>query len=837
MGGGGSGQATLDLRALGSNRVLVLLDGRRIAPERADGEVNVALMPNVLIERVDIVTGGASAAYGSDAVAGVVNFVLNKKFNGVRANAYAGISNYGDRTSFGAEVGVGLPFAGGRGHFLTSVEYADQNGLRWYERPGPKAGYQLINNPDPTGPTMIRAKDVRWSSGSGYGLVTAGPLTGLTWDADGTPRQFDFGTNNLGGKHIGGDGEVSVVGPEGIMVGWQNRGTMFNRLSFDISDDITLFAESLLGWTKNQSGIGWGYSIGATAFTIYQDNAYLDPAIRDTMIANGVNSIRVNRFNADFPNNEIETKSFKWRPVVGANFSLGDWKGEVSFSPTYSRRQLAYVYGMDQIRSIQAADAVVAPVGAPNGIIPGTVVCRATLEGTLWQGTPCTPINVMGAAAPEAIAALHPQYAEWNKDVFKQQSFSASIDGPLFNLPAGTVRAAVGVDYRHESVVFTSDPYSQVLNPITNALGGWRAGSAQPFSGTQSVKEAFAELAVPLLRDSPIGASLELNGAVRVTDYRTSGTVTTWKVGLMYRPIEELLIRGTRSRDIRAPSLFELYNGGTAGTAVVVDPFLGNISYGGVKTASTGNPLLTPEFGDTYVIGATYRPNWLPGLNMAVDYWRIELDDAIASISNQSIIDDCYRDNVNCEFISRDNTGYINAINNRPINFANRLVHGIDYEVSYRTPLSFVRDGLFSTRVVATQLFNDRSESRGVIDEAAGEVGDSKLKILWQTTLKTGPVSSMLTGRYLSGAVYDNKWKSGVDIDDNNIESCITFDAKVGYSIESMKDTEIYVSVANLFNKAPPIVYHRAGTVPLGTNTSVYDIIGRYFRVGAKVSF
>lgn len=835
MGSGGGGQAELNLRALGSNRVLVLLDGRRVAPERADGEVNVSLIPNVLIERVDVVTGGASAAYGSDAVAGVVNFVLDTDFDGIRGSAFAGISNSSDREQWGVEVGLGTSFAGGRGHFLTSLEYTDQNGLRWNERPGPQAGYQLLNSPGAGTAARIRADNVRWDTGSGYGLVTSGPLRGLTWDPDGSPRQFDYGTNGAGGKHIGGEGEVSVVGPEPILVGWQNRAAMFNRLSFDVADNVTLFAENQVSWIKNLSGIGWGYSVGATGFPIYQDNAFLDPNIRDYMVENDIESFTVNRFNADFPNNDIETESFKWRPVVGANFFFGAWDGEVSFSPTYSKRELAYVYAMDQIRSVQASDAVIAPDDAPDGIIPGTIVCRATLEGTLWQGTPCTPLNVMGGASVEAIAAIHPQYAEWNQDVFKQQNFSASISGPLFNLPAGTVSAATGVDYRHESVDFTSDPYSQVDNPITGTKGGWRAGSAQPFSGTQAVKEAFVELAVPLIYGAPMANSLELNGAARVTDYRTSGTVTTWKVGMMYRPVEDLLIRGTRSRDIRAPSLFELYNAGRAGTAVIEDPFLGGITYGGVKTATTGNPNLTPEIGDTYVIGGTYQPSWLPGLNLAVDYWRIELSDAIDSIGNQDIIDDCFNDDINCEFIVRDDAGFISTINNAPLNFAERLVEGIDYELSFRRAVGASADVNF--RLVATQILTDRTTERGVVNEDAGEVGNSKWRVLGQAGMNVGPVSAQLTGRFLSSAVYDNRWESGVDIDCNCIDSYLTFDARLAYKLDPDGDVEFYVSGANILNQAPPRVYHRFGTVPLGTDTGTYDVIGRYFRAGVNFEF
>lgn len=845
-GGGGGGQATINLRALGSSRVLVLLDGRRVAPERANGEVNTALMPNPLIAHVDVVTGGASAAYGSDAVAGVVNFVLDKTFTGVRGNVYAGISDRNDREEFGGEIGVGLPFAGGRGHFLTSLDYTNQNGFRWDDRPYGPEGLFLFTNPVAgQTPRLIRGDNGKFDTGSDWGLVTTGPLAGLMFEPDGSFRQFNYGTLRSGGRHRGGDGAGIGVGPGAIIVGWQNRGGMFNRLSFDLNDKVTVFAENQVYWTKNISSVGWGYSTGATGFVIRNDNAFLNPTLRARMATLNVTSFRLDRFNADFPVEDLYVKTFKWRPVIGVDFKFNnfngeEWNGEASFSPSYSKRRLVYQPGMDQIRSIQAADAVIAPVGNTAGVMPGTIVCRATLTNTLFQGRPCVPLNVMGTGSPAAIADLHPYDAEWNQDIFKQQSFSASINGPLFNLPAGTLSAAVGIDYRHETIDVTSDPYSQTLNPITNALGGWRAGSAQPYSGTQAVKEAFVELQVPLLRDLAFVENLDLNAAARVTDYRTSGTVATWKVGVMYRPIEGLLIRGTRSHDIRAPSLSELYNKGTVGTATVRDPFRNNTSYGGVKTATTGNPDLVPEIGDTTVIGFTYQPPWFNGLSAAVDLWDIRMEKAIGSIANQQIIDDCFLDQTSyeCDFIVRDATGLINSINNQPINFSKRRVQGIDYELSYRTNLEMFGGSAFNVRLVATQLRKSYTDSRGIIDSSLNEIGNPKWRALLQTTLRSGPVTTTLSGRYVGESIYDARYVSGVDIDDNTVSDYATLDARLAYRLPVLNDgVEVYVSVANVFDRKPVKVFHDSGTVPTGTDSSTYDIIGRYFRTGLTFKF
>lgn len=844
-GSGGQGFATVSLRNLGPGRTLVLLDGRRVTPTAGNGTVDTSLIPNNLLSRVELVTGGASAAYGADAVAGVVNYILNSEFEGLKFSVEAGISERGDVPEHQASLAYGRSFADGRGHFLFGVEGYKSDGLRQLERDFFLEGQNILTNPCVTsrpatancpttgGPARFRATNVRLVSGNLGGLITSGPLRGLTFEDDGVVRPFQYGTYVGSRLQLGGEGDASPGGdggPRTTAVGWLERANTFARFSYDVNDRADVFFENLLGWNVNDNTAGWPYALGSTQFRVQRDNAFLPESVRQQMVARNLSSITVGKQLAQWPSYITHTRVFTWRAVAGANYRLNDnWKLETYAQHGWNRRSLILPGMYDQLAGWNAVDAVRVPTtGAPAGLTPGSIVCRSTLTNPT-DG--CVPLNIFGpnAASLEAIRTTSALRHPWNLTRYTQDVVSAAISGEAFNLPAGPLAVAAGVEGRWEKLTYESDAYSQISNPVTRSFGGFRTGNSLPFDGDLNVKEYFAEAIAPVMRDQTLVQNLELNVAGRITDYSTSGVVKTWKVGALYNPISDLRFRVTRSRDIRAPTMQNLFAAGSSGTANLVDPFRQNADTPGVKTVTEGNPTLRPEIADTLVYGLVYQPSWFPGFSLSVDRWDIEIRDSIATIGNQTILDQCFRNPQSdvCPFIVRDANGVLTAINNRPFNFASAATDGVDVEMSLRRDvpawMPLIGDGAYDVRLLATRTFENSTQTPGeAVDENVGEEGTPRWQALAQLTVTKGPWRGFLQAKYIDEMVFDNAWVEGVDIDDNTVGSVVYFDTRISreFEVNGTRATAAF-AINNLFDRQPPS--HVAG--------GDYDVVGRYFRV------
>lgn len=855
-GSGGQGFATVSLRNLGINRTLVLLDGRRFVPTAGNSAVDTSLMPNNLVSRVEIVTGGASAAYGADAVAGVVNYILNTKFEGQKFNAEYGLSQRGDVPEGQFAYAFGRSLFGGRGHMLFNVEAYRSDGIRQIDRDFFTEGREnLLPNPCPAGtavsancpadriggPARFRATNVHLVSGNPGGIITAGPLKGITFEDNGATRMFQYGTYVGTRLQLGGEGDTSPGGDGGPLttaVGWLQRANVFNRFSYDLTDSIQVFFENTLAWNNNENVAGYPYALGATQFTIRRDNAFLPASVRDRMVALNLQTISVGKQLTQWPRYTTRTRVLTWRPLVGAHFDIGEkWNVEAYYQHGYNRRALELPGNLDQIRVFDGVDAVVVPAtGAPPGFIPGQIVCRSTLTNPT---NGCVPTNIFGpnsaSAAAIANSTTTPTRTTWNLTHYEQDVVSVAASGEVFEGWAGPISAAFGAEARWEKLDFTSDAYSQISNPITRSFGGYRAGNALPFAGKLDVKEAFAEVIVPLAKDMPFAYSAEVNAAGRVTDYSTSGTVYTWKVGALWNPIEDLRFRITRSRDIRAPTMQNLFQAGNAGNGNFRDPFRNGIETAGVRTVTLGNPTLAPEIAQTLVYGVVYRPSWFQGLSMSVDRWDIDIKDSIASIANQTILDQCFanRDSAVCAFIVRDANGVLTAINNRPFNFAFAKTDGVDVELSLSKPIAswmpVIGDGNYNFRVVATRVFHNNTQTPGeAVNEGAGEEGSPKLLALAQMTVTKGPWRGFLQASYKDKIVYDRAYVEGRDIDDNDIGDITYWSARISREITVMDNpATVSFAIDNLFDREPPT----------GLAGGDYDVVGRYFRLSFASKF
>jgi outer membrane receptor protein involved in Fe transport len=836
---GAAGQNLLNLRGLGTQRNLVLLDGRRIVASNTLGATDINVLPQQLVSRVEVVTGGASAAYGSDAVAGVVNFILDTRFQGLKMEVQGGTSTYNDAKSARFAVAGGRSFLDGRLRLVGAAEYAPQDGIGllefggrdWLEQP-----YGQIPNPVSTGtPRILVLPNVRISNASYGGLITSGPLKGTAFGPGGAPYQFDYGTITGNAFQSGGEGP----NPVGALNPWQLRQNAFLHLDYDISDNLSVFAEGLYARMHSKAQSYYSFTYGSqNQFTIFRDNAYLPDSVRSQMLAQNLQSFTMGKSQRDLPPVGLEQRTLLQRFATGINGRLpGNWSYSVSYVHGRTDQDMTQPNFTRNRRLYAAADAVRDPA-------TGQVVCRSTLAG-LDPG--CVPLNVfgVGSTSPEAAAYIlgdATKYLELTQDVV-----SADMQGDLgrFALPAGPISVAFGVEYRKEKADQTVDPISMETTDVTGVrgapaafqgrYGGFQTFNPAPLSGAYSIKDGYIEVGVPLLKDVPFADSLSLNAALRRTSYSTSGAVTTWKAGLNYQVNSELRLRYTRSRDIRAPNILELFNSLTQGSANVI---INNVTTQSTSFSS-GNPDLNPEKADTTTYGGVFQPSWLPGFSVSADYYDIVLNDAIGAITPQLTVDQCAAGNqLMCAQIETTASGSV-RIFTRPINLSYIKTNGWDFEVAYSRD---VFDGRLTARLVANKLNTFVTETPGSPPrETAGSVGAAgqpKWSGVLQLNYQRGPISVMAQERYIGRGLIDSTLVEGVDINRNRVDAVFYTDLTTKYTVPiNGHESEFFLTVSNLFNKDPPPAPPQSTTFQQPTNAALYDTIGRYYTLGVRVKF
>lgn len=841
VGSGTQGANFLNLRGLGTNRTLVLLDSRRVVASSASGQVDINMLPTTLLKQVEVVTGGASAAWGSDALAGVVNFTLDKKFEGIKGSIQQGISGEGDAGERRADLAVGTSFADGRGHFIASINYADVNSVDRADSRDWFRGTKVVNNPafapGNGEPVRIILDHTGTFLGSDQGHVIGGPLAGVVFNNDGTVGTFDFGTRS--GPFAVGSTTLNDLSARSQLRSGYEQVNGFARLSFDLTDQLNVYGEFLYGRTKAQSLSVPYYRFGNMVAT--RDNAYLPAAVAQLMDNAGVGGIPLALTNFQLgratPYNDRELTRF----VVGADYDFGNsWNLSVY-----------YEHGASDVRNEARNDAITANYALAFDAVfsagPGSpIVCRSTLTNPT---NGCVPVNVFGNGVASQ-AAIDYIIGTAVRDIKLRQDVAAiTLRGDLFDLPAGPVSVALGGEYRKEQLNTTADPISQ-------ANGFW-VGNYKAAAGGYNVKEGFVEVVVPVFKDSPVGESLDLNGALRITDYSTSGVVKTWKLGATYEIGGGVRLRGTVSRDIRAPNLNEYFDGGQTNSLFFDDPFIIDSGTGQpanylvVRTLS-GNPLLDPEKADSINLGVVFQPEFARGLRLAVDYVDIKIKDAIGTVADNVIPARCFAgEQAFCDLITRDpTTGRMTNIRNSPVNFQTQRMKAWDFEASYTFPLG---NGNVDIRTLWTYTTDHyiRDAAAGTTDYVLGEIaggnapggaaGPTKWKGFSSISYASdGGFRAGLRHRFVGAGVLDANWVSGVDIDDNTVDSVQYFDLSLSQTFDvGSGSIEIFGNVDNLFDKAPPRAPLPTGPTldSLGVSNSVHDLIGRYFRVGARFKF
>ncbi len=859
LSAGNGGINALNLRGIGTARTLVLLDGQRSVPATQSNQVDIGAFPQQLISRVDIVTGGASAAYGSDALSGVVNFVLDKEFVGLKAEVSGGITSYGDDQDWKVTMAGGTAFGGGRGHFLISGELSKRVGILGANSsdmlPNKREWMNgidgVLTNPARTAtnglPQYIVRPNVAAAAATYGGIITSGPLKGTAFGPGGTPYQFNYGS--VAGVYMsGGDYQISDVTSAYSLDPRHTHQTIFTRAAYDITDNINVYVSASWDHTWHESY--FGVSGELNTLIMKSDNAYIPASVKAQLTA-----LKITQFNFGSWVDGLHEGSTndRWvnRYVFGGSGKFDAFDSAWSWDAYYQKgvtrasenslgNKLKPVYA-------DAIDAVTDPA-------TGRIVCRSTLTN---PNNGCLPFNVFGnnVATPAARLALvggHFFGNSYRYEHFEQDVMAANVRGEPFSNWAGPISVALGIEHRVES--------STGIVDANSLAGNWYAANYRPTIGSYNVTEGFAETVVPLAKDQVWAKSLDLNAAVRGTSYSTSGYVTTWKVGATWDIINDIRIRATRSRDIRAPNIGELFTTGIRGLTYVIDPFTGNPNTQ-AETITTGNLGLKPEVADTTGLGVVLQPTFFPGFSASIDYYNIDISGAIGTVGTQQTIDNCYSGNtVFCSGLQRDVVNGVLSITkvfSQPFNFVNELDRGIDFEASYRVNLADINDSMnggLSLRFLATHFLKNRvangiNKPTDQVGQLSGGVNLPNWK--WTAALAyTGDaLSTQLTARGVSSGVYNTSYiqcSSGCPvattdnptIDNNFIAGATYFDANVTYKIktDSAGDYSLFLTVQNLFDKDPPVVPLNGGLLYAGraTNVTLFDILGRVFRAGVR---
>ena len=828
---GFTGVNSLNLRNLGSNRTLVLLDGRRLPAATVNGSiVDINVLPNAFIKRVDVVTGGASAAWGSDADAGVVNFVLDSDFTGIKGHVQGGATTYGDRANYTVSLGAGAKFADDRGHILVSVEHSYIAGIdgvprSWYK------GYRTFANPNWTAtngqPRYLSLNDVGYSAITPGGIVTSGPLRGVYFGPNGTPAQINYGTLLTSSTFVGGDWQYTDWSKNTqSFLNSNSRQSAFARASFDVTDRVQLFGQFIF----TRSNVEEAAPPTITATTIKRDNAFLPASIAAEMDQLNLTTLSIGSSNVDLGKRTYEADHSLFQYLAGA-------KGLVSF---FGKDFHWDITGYRSISKI--SQDVLVPISAnqanafdavrgPNGAI----VCRSTLTN---PNDGCVPYDVFGTGVNSSAAVQYLMKHDWVDQTITQNDAAATLRGDPFKTWAGPVSIATGFEYRRDAAHGTANPIG-----IANGFGN---ANYKPIAGSVDVKEGFLEVVVPLLHDK-IFKSLDFNGAVRETDYSSSGYVTTWKLGLTFTPIQDISFRLTRSRDIRAGNLSELFAAGSTGSAVASDPFLGGSTYT-VQQITTGNPTIQPEKADTLTFGAVVTPHMIPGLSLSADYWDVRIRNAITTASATDTVNQCFQGNQElCTNIVRGSDGLIQYIYVRPVNLDLFWARGIDFEASYRLHLadlsSSLGSGSVSVRALATLNLKNGTESgiTHIFDSSLGEGSEPRYRYLVELAYHNRLLDVSLTGRGISPGVHDDTYiqcttncPGGMNtINNNHVDGAFYIDASFSHVI--MPGVEAYVVVDNIANRPPIPSADGPGfsSAQFGYNRT-YSDLGRDFRVGIR---
>jgi len=845
------GASSINLRYLGGgegsgNRVLVLVDGHRwvdaVGQRGFRDFVDLNTMPLGMIDGIEVLKDGASAIYGADAIAGVVNIKTVQPFDGIRATARSGITDRGDGAEYGGTITYGKKW--NRASVILSGSYFQSRAIRTDARAL-------------TTTTLVPQTAVGTSPN---GLFILPGLAGNSYF--GTPAGFGnasnpivfnggngYGAGNLADNsyHVGAlPGDYYNTQAQGIYsAGPSQRYGFYGRFDYELTDSIKFRAEALYNRRRSDQLFSPVLlDIGGTAgtvrgFYIPSDQAYnpfgtANGVPAGNALAFGANSAwRIRKVMSEVGNrdNLQDVRTVRYAAGLDGEFRLfgNEWHWNAYGAYSKNKIDSSALNGINY-------DNLYLGLGSP-------ATCAATAG--------CVPINLFAPMTAEQAAYI--RYTTRESNFTELYNGTLNATGNLFELPAGPVGLAVGYEYRRNRGVDSPDPFVNAPSAYLGAAYPTTTSQTRtPTEGSYNLNEVYAELAVPIFKDQRFAKSLDVDLAARYSDYSTVGDKVTFKAGVGYRPFEGLLVRGTYSQGFRAPSILELYQGARRTDFQGVDPCNGGASAhpdlpgcagvpagynqanhnlnGLIPGVISGNRNLKPETADTYSAGIAITPWQVRGLSLTVDYYKITIHNAIAAQTPTQILQLCaVRGGVFCDLVTRDSgTGEILELLQGAQNLNSIKTDGVDTTLRYDFDTASM--GRFGLMVDASYLHSFRTTSPNpaggapIVDERAGK-GDQPRATYprWkgQASLTWGldPVDAVVRARYI-GPTTDVP----NPVKDARTASVIYTDAELGVSVADGK-AHFALGVNNLFDVQPPASYANA---PINYDIYTYDARGRY---------
>ena len=889
---GAAGVNLLDLRNLGANRTLVLVDGRRhIAGISGEAAVDINTIPVGLIERVDVLTGGVSSVYGADGVSGVVNFIMRRDFEGIDVRAQHGFSDFGDAPSTFISATVGKNFADDRANIALSYEFRRDGRVAFGDRPnGEYEALTLVRNPndvpdDPNLPDNIFLDRIGWSESSpGGGIVTDFSFV-PTFNGDGTP--YDLGTilPDSGFLAQGGD-NTPVNSYQGDLQARTKHHSANAFLSYELTPAIRFFAEGKYVRSEN-------FTIAQPSFDFFtfvgEENPFIPQNIVDAGGTAAFGGILFNRDNFDFGTRDEIFERDLYRGVVGFDGDIGE----------NARFEVSYVYGQNDTKYISTSqrieDRYFAALDAVdqglflNGVANGVVDCRVNLDGgaivdafnfnygeapqTFAPGE-CVPLNIFGEGAPSQAALDFILTDTQNEYTLKQHVVNGFVSGDFgsfFELPGGAVGFAVGAEYRKEQSDFRPDAIStQVTTFDPNAGVLADLALLGPEQGEFDVWEAFGELSIPILSDRPFFETLELTVAGRYSDYSTVGSTEAWSVGGQWAPIRDIRFRGSYSESVRAPNITELFAPRTGTFLFLDDPcdpsnvnqgapnreancralieglgvdydtfnFADDIaSSASIEGIVSGTPDLLEEEAKTWTAGVVLQPRFIPGLSLTFDWFDISLTDAVRTPLLQETAEFCVDaptlDNPFCDAITRSGTtGFVTSYVVGPQNVAFIDTAGADITLNYGFEPGDGSWGRFDLRGTLGYLdkFEFLPANGGTVDVERKEVGFPEWTGNADITWRKGAFLVNYGVQYIGDQLRFENDEIAADPDIVDPEFLVIGDRLIhDFRVEVTPNQDLFSVYAGVNNFTNELPAQGLDNTPTGW-------LGRYFYAGIRIT-
>jgi iron complex outermembrane receptor protein len=844
--GGGTGASTIELRGLGTQRTLVLLNGRRLGNLGfANQGADVNVIPTNLVERVDVLKEGAGAIYGTDAVGGVVNFVTRTDFDGLEVNYDYGISNRGDGDLDTISVAWGN--TGERGGIAISGTYQKQDAISSGDRSYTKQAIYFYTYVFAGGSSRTPTGRITLPTGNSFGCATVTRIDGAAGDSLDDYRCF-----------TGSD--FYNYQPFNLVLTPQERGSLYTQANYEITEEIEAYAELLHNYTTS------GFEIAPLPFdsrsdtvVIPADNVFNPFGINFGATGDGTvyNQALWRLEGLGTRRSKTDTRTDQITLGLRGDLGIGNWEWDAS--GTYS--------GLDQDSKVDGYlfKPLLAPAFGPNFIDTDGVVKCGTPTAPIAN---CVPINPFNLESEQSVAALRSIGAGYTSNYsYTQKIASLVANGDLFELPAGPLQAAVGYEYMDQEAKFDTDFNTEAQPPLYNVCQLSNETCSGDSQGAYDVNSFYAEFFIPVLKDITGIQALNLTAGVRYSDYEMFGDSTDMTFKVEWRPIDDLLVRGSYAEVFRVPTIYDLYQAPASTAAQFNDPCVGltaaavaanpnlalaceNVPTDGsfdqqnsqIDGLLLGNEELKPETGEVLTVGFVYDPSWLSGLSINFDYWDYSLEDVITQVDVNTTAEQCVATGNPefCDDISRFSDGQIFQIRLPTANFGKLDTSGYDIGLKYLWRDTPVGDFRFSVDATYIDKYDsvvfpgtDPIHVAGTYDRQYGNYAK------WRGQAGIGwaldPFTALLSARYIhSLELLDPDGAPGIQ-PALEIPSHTYVDLSVGYRFNDEK-TRVQLSVDNLTDETPPMMYQN-NVLNSNTDVSTYDLIGTYYRVSLSHKF